>query len=73
LAGTAKQYSKNAIPQDAGISAQSAVLGYLSCPYQANVVKTLEMLSSRMGAIKGQNLTRKCNTAEPPGAAITGA
>jgi hypothetical protein len=41
LAGTAKQYSKNAIPQDAGISAQSAVLGYLSCPYQANVVKTL--------------------------------
>src|SRR5665213_3889274 len=52
--GTAKQYSKNAMPQLIGISIHSAVFGYLSCPYQANVMKMLETHSSAIGATKAQ-------------------
>jgi hypothetical protein len=42
-AGTWKQYSKKAMPQLARVTFQRASLRYLKWPYQANVIKTLEM------------------------------
>src|SRR6267378_6891335 len=48
LAGTWKQYSKKAIPQLMTITFHSATLRYFKCPYQANVIKTFEMVSRRI-------------------------
>src|SRR5664279_57175 len=53
LAGTAKQYSKKAMPQLARITSHSGRSVNLRCPYQANVMKTLEHRSSAMGAMDG--------------------
>src|SRR5689334_1997841 len=50
LAGTARQYSKKAMPQLIRTTCQSTAWGNLSCPYQAKVMKMLEANSSRMGA-----------------------
>src|ERR1041384_5684997 len=68
LAGTWKQYSKNAMPQLARITFQSASLRYLRWPYQAKVMKTLEMVSRTMVRIgllinKGQSI-RETNPSE---------
>ena len=49
LAGTARQYSKNAMPQLIGITIHSDVPGNLSCPYQAKVMNTFESSSSAIG------------------------
>jgi hypothetical protein len=54
LAGTAKQYSKKAIPHPAKTSIQTGVAGKRSCPYQANVMKTLDTLNKTIGKIIGQ-------------------
>src|SRR5579859_3151510 len=48
LAGTWKQYSKNAMPQLARMTFQRASLRYLRCPYQAKVIKIFEMVSKRI-------------------------
>src|SRR5271168_4886616 len=48
LAGTWKQYSKNAMPQLARITFHNASLRYFKWPYQAKVMKILEIVSSRM-------------------------
>src|SRR5437764_1346541 len=48
LAGTWKQYSKKAIPQLTKITFQRAELRYLRWPYQAKVMKRLEIVNSRM-------------------------
>src|ERR1700730_3044554 len=46
FAGTWKQYSKKAIPQLTKITFHKASLRYFKCPYQANVMKILETVSS---------------------------
>jgi len=51
VAGTWKQYSKKAMPQLATTTFQSATLRYFRCPYQAKVMKMLEMVSSRIVCI----------------------
>src|SRR5262245_15646264 len=47
FAGTCNRYSKNAIPQ---LASTATIKGFeprfLRCPYQANVMKTLEAMSS---------------------------
>src|SRR3954465_11608654 len=48
VAGTWKQYSRNAMSQLTMITLKSGSLRYLRWPYQANVIKMLEMGSSRM-------------------------
>src|SRR5882724_333897 len=48
FAGTWKQYSKKAIPQLTKITFHKASLRYFKCPYQANVMKTLETVNRRM-------------------------
>src|SRR5690606_27629662 len=50
LAGTIRQYSKNAIPQLTRITANSGEDLYFRCPYQAKVMKMLEAVSSRIGS-----------------------
>src|SRR5690606_21645557 len=68
LAGTIRQYSKNAIPQLTRITANSGEDLYFRCPYQAKVMKILEASSSRIGtrrsnggmeAIRGGGGTRR--------------
>src|SRR5215213_3467450 len=46
LAGTMKQYSRNAMPQLTRIVSTSGALLCLRWPYQAKVMKTLEMSNS---------------------------
>jgi hypothetical protein len=46
LAGTMRQYSKNAIPQLTRITFHRATLVCLRWPYQANVMKILDKISS---------------------------
>src|SRR5271154_2655869 len=46
LAGTWKQYSKNAISQLTKMTLNSGVWRYFRWPYQANVMKMFEMVSS---------------------------
>src|SRR5690606_8245106 len=53
LAGTARQYSMKAIAQLMAITANSEECGNFRCPYQANVMKTFEDTSSRIGRIWG--------------------
>ena len=53
LAGTAKQYSMKAMPQLARIASTMGEDLYLRCPYQANVMKTLEAKSIRIGVTAG--------------------
>jgi len=48
LAGTIKQYSKKAMPQLIRITFQSAVPWCFKCPYQAKVMKVLEITKSIM-------------------------
>src|SRR5687768_18297754 len=52
LAGTMKQYSKKAIAQLTSTTFQSAACLCLRWPYQAKVMKTLEMVS-RMAVFMG--------------------
>src|SRR6185437_1274107 len=54
FAGTAKQYSANAIPQLTSTTIHSGRSGNLSCPYQAKVMKTLETERKTIGATAGQ-------------------
>jgi hypothetical protein len=54
LAGTWKQYSKNAIAQLAAIRRGSGALRYFKCPYQAKVMKILEIVSRTMVVIGEQ-------------------
>ena len=49
-----KAVFEKAMPQDAGISSQIGALGNLSCPYQAKVMKILEMQSRITGATISQ-------------------
>src|SRR5512138_1664603 len=56
FAGTAKQYSMKAIPQLARITISSGAVLNLRCPYQANVMKTLDAISSRIGATEGEKI-----------------
>src|SRR5471030_1861526 len=49
LAGTARQYSKKAMPQLTSTTCHSATLGNFSWPYQAKVIKTLEQNRRTMG------------------------
>src|SRR6185312_16249966 len=51
LAGTARQYSKNAMPQLASTATHIAAAGNLSWPYQAVVMNRLEQQSSTIGRI----------------------
>ena len=53
LAGTASQYSKNAIPQLAMMTSGSHLPLNFKWPYHANVMKTLEALSIRTGNSDG--------------------
>jgi len=46
LAGTWKQYSNNTIIQLSRITVKRGTLRYFKWPYQANVVKIFEMVSS---------------------------
>src|SRR5690554_6648313 len=55
LAGTASQYSKNAMPQLISTTTQSVAPGNLRCPYQAKVMKTFEATSSRTGATNAKS------------------
>src|SRR5882757_3665095 len=48
LAGTWKQYSKNAIPQLITITFHSATFRNFKCPYHANVIKIFEMVRRRI-------------------------
>ena len=49
VAGTAKQYSTKAKPQETRIAFYTGqACPCLRCPYQANVMKTLEQNSSRI-------------------------
>src|SRR5579862_6076930 len=54
LAGTARQYSKKAMPQLTGMTSHSDALGNLSCPYQAKVMNTFEKHSRIIGATSDQ-------------------
>src|SRR5688572_7210356 len=53
LAGTAMQYSTNAMAQLAKITAISGAVLYLRCPYQAMVMNRFEPINSRIGATCG--------------------
>src|SRR5579864_6785396 len=48
LAGTWKQYSKNAMPQLMMITFHRATLRNFKCPYQANVMNMFEMVRRRI-------------------------
>jgi len=50
LAGTAKQYSKKAIPQLTRITVISGADLYFRCPYHANVMNTFDAVRRRIGA-----------------------
>src|SRR5262245_47520912 len=52
LAGTCKQYSKKAIPQLTRIAAIRELCLYFRCPYQANVMNTLDAISSKMVSMR---------------------
>src|SRR6478735_1637944 len=54
LAGTASQYSKKAMPQLAMMTSGSGLSLNFRCPYQANVMKTLEANSIRIGSSEGE-------------------
>src|ERR1700732_677467 len=54
LAGTASQYSKNAMPQLATIASGSQLSLNLRWPYHAKVMKTLEANNIRSGNIFGE-------------------
>src|SRR4029077_2830360 len=54
LAGTASQYSKNAMPQLAMMTSGSGCSLNFRWPYQAKVMKTLEANSIRKGRIVGE-------------------
>ena len=45
LAGTVKQYSKNAIPQLINTAFQSVIDVSFKCQYQANVMKIFDTMS----------------------------
>ena len=45
LAGTVKQYSKNAMPQLISIAFQSVMEVSFKCQYQANVIKIFDTIS----------------------------
>jgi hypothetical protein len=53
FAGTASQYSKNAMPQLASTAIHKALARYFRCPYQANVMNTFEAIRSTIGVTKG--------------------
>src|SRR5688572_5843468 len=55
FAGTAIQYSKKAMPQEKMTAIHSGDVAYFRCPYQANVMKTFEPISSRMGRTLGES------------------
>jgi hypothetical protein len=48
LAGTWKQYSKNAIPQLTIIARIRGELRYFKCPYHANVIKILDKVNKKI-------------------------
>src|SRR3954462_8293651 len=50
FAGTAKQYSTNAMPQLTITTSQSGLSVNFRCPYQAKVMNTFEIRSSPMGS-----------------------
>src|SRR5450631_660370 len=54
LAGTASQYSKNAMPQLTMMASGSQLSLYLRWPYQAKVMNTLEANSIRTGRTCGE-------------------
>ena len=54
LAGTASQYSKKAMPQLASTATVSYAGRYFRCPYQANVMNTLDASSIRTGRTWGE-------------------
>src|SRR5690349_3526671 len=53
FAGTASQYSKNAMPQLTITAIQSAVVLNFRCPYQAKVMKTFDATSISTGVTCG--------------------
>src|SRR4029077_876599 len=65
FAGTWKQYSKKAMPQLARMTFHSASLRYLRWPYQANVMKMFEMVSSKIvrTITSDASLCRSCDAA----------
>jgi hypothetical protein len=54
LAGTASQYSKNAMPQLEMITSGSETSLNLRCPYQAKVMKMLEANNIKIGRMEGE-------------------
>src|ERR1700681_3374036 len=54
LAGTASQYSKNAMPQLTMMTSGSGLSLNFRWPYQAKVMNTLEANSIRMGSSEGE-------------------
>src|SRR3981189_1949455 len=58
LAGTASQYSKNAMPQLPSTATGSQLSLYLRWPYHAKVMKTLEANSIRTGKTDGETVGR---------------
>src|ERR1700721_490793 len=54
LAGTASQYSKNAMPQLTSTANGSQLSLYFRWPYQANVMNPLEANSIRTGRTDGE-------------------
>ena len=53
LAGTAKQYSTKAMPQDTTMAISSGVDLNFKWPYHANVMNMFEAINIRIGAICG--------------------
>src|SRR6266699_116523 len=68
LAGTMKQYSMKAMPQLTRMASQSADCLYLRWPYQAKVMKMLEMvrrMAVRMKSDIGNGEARAAGAREP--------
>src|SRR5262245_51602226 len=55
FAGTASQYSKNAMPQLETTATQSGHWVYLRWPYHAKVMKTFEAISKAIGSTFGDS------------------
>jgi hypothetical protein len=62
FAGTWKQYSKKAMPQLTRITFQRAEVRYFRWPYQAKVMKMLEIVSRIMVLMCSRFLRWKCSS-----------
>ena len=71
FAGTARQYSKNAMPQEISTASQIGQLGCFKCPYQAKVIRILLPISNNGVSRKGLVMSRFSRFGAAGGAAAT--